>query len=99
VDAAKDGKSLADSDQWQQTVGNRADGKVGLAFVDAKGLLQSFAANLPAAQRAVAPFLLGLLDLHPFVATLDAEPDSLIADVSSPERSRLRVGRAPPRVR
>src|SRR4051794_20859619 len=32
VDASKDGKSLADSDQWKSSVGNRGDGKVGLAY-------------------------------------------------------------------
>jgi hypothetical protein len=84
VDAAKDGTSLADSEQWKTTVGNRGEGKVGLAYVDAKGLLQSLASNLPGAQRLAAPFLVGLLDLHPFVATLDAQPDSLVVDVSSP---------------
>ncbi|HEX6715403.1 MAG TPA: DUF3352 domain-containing protein [Thermoleophilaceae bacterium] len=84
VDAAKDGKSLADSEQWKATVGDRGDGKVGLAYVDLKGLLQSFAANLPGAQRVAVPLLLGLADLHPFVATLDAQPDRLVVDVSSP---------------
>jgi hypothetical protein len=84
VDAAKGGKSLADSEQWKTRVGNRGEGKVGLAYVDVKGLLQSLASNLPGTQRLAAPFLLGLLDLHPFVATLDAQPDSLVADVSSP---------------
>ena len=84
VDAAKDGKSLADSDQWKASVGNRGDGKVGLAYVDAKGLLQSLASNLPGAQRLAAPLLLGLVQLHPFVATLDAQPDALVGDLSSP---------------
>ena len=84
VDAAKDGKSLADSEQWKTTVASRGDGKVGLAYVDLKGLLQSAASNLPGAQRVVLPLLLGLADLHPFVATLDAQPDALVVDVSSP---------------
>ena len=84
VDASKDGRSLADSEQWKTTVGDRGDGKVGLAYVDAKGLLQSFASNMPGAQRVVAPLLLGLVQLNPFVATLDARPDSLVVDVSSP---------------
>jgi hypothetical protein len=84
VDAAKDGKSLADSEQWKTSVGARGDGKVGLAYVDAKGLLQSLASNLPGAERVVAPLLLGLVQLHPFVATLDAQPDALVVDVSSP---------------
>jgi Protein of unknown function (DUF3352) len=84
VDASKDGDSLADSDQWKTTVADRGDGKVGLAYVDAKALLQSLASNLPGAQRVAAPLLLGLVQLKPFVATLDAEPDALIADVSSP---------------
>jgi Protein of unknown function (DUF3352) len=84
VDAAKDGKSLADTDQWKTTVGDRGNGKVGVAYVDAKGLLQSIASNLPGMQRVAAPMLLGLLQLHPFVATLDAKPDKLIVDVSSP---------------
>jgi hypothetical protein len=84
VDAAKDGKSLADSEQWKTTVGNRGDGKVGLAYIDAKGLLQSLASNLPGAERVAAPLMLGLVQLNPFVATLDAKPDSLVVDVSSP---------------
>jgi hypothetical protein len=84
VDAAKDGNSLAGSDQWQKTVGDRANGKVGLAYVDAKGLLQSFASNLPGVQSVTTPLLLGMLQLHPFVATLDAHPNSLVVDVSSP---------------
>ncbi|HEX4718194.1 MAG TPA: DUF3352 domain-containing protein [Thermoleophilaceae bacterium] len=84
VDASKDGNSLAGSDQWKKTVGDRANGKVGLAYVDAKGLLQSLASNLPGMQRVTTPLLLGLLQLHPFVATLDAKPDSLVVDASSP---------------
>lgn len=84
VDAAKDGRSLAGSDQWKATVGNRGDGKVGLAYVDLKGVLQSLASNLPGAQRVAVPLLLGLADLHPFVATLDAQPDALVIDASSP---------------
>jgi uncharacterized protein DUF3352 len=84
VDTAKEGKSLADSGQWKSSVGNRGDGKVGLAYVDVKGLLQSFASKLPGAQRLAAPLVLGLVQIHPFVATLDANADSLVADVSSP---------------
>src|SRR4051794_21640038 len=84
VDAVKDGKSLADSQQWKTTVGSRGDGKVGLAYVDLKGVLQSLASSLPGAQGVAAPFLLEMVDLHPFVATLDAQPDSLVVDVTSP---------------
>ncbi|MFL5896142.1 MAG: DUF3352 domain-containing protein [Thermoleophilaceae bacterium] len=84
VDTGKDGKSLAVSEQWKTSVGNRGDGKVGLGYVDVKGLLQSFASKLPGAQRLAAPLLLGLVQIHPFVATLDANADSLVADVSSP---------------
>lgn len=84
VDAAQDGKSLAGSDQWKATVGNRGEGKVGLAYVDLKGVLQSVASNLPGAGSVAVPLLLGMADLHPFVATLDAQPDSLVVDVSSP---------------
>jgi hypothetical protein len=84
VDGVKDDKTLASSDQWKSTVGDRAADKSGLAYIDAKSLLQSFAANLPGAQRLAAPFLLSSLDLHPFVATLEAKPDSLIVDTASP---------------
>lgn len=84
VDAEKDGKSLAGSEQWKTSVGNRADGKVGLGYLDLKGLLQSLAAQLPGAQRLAAPLVLGLVQIHPLVATLDANPDSLVVDVSSP---------------
>jgi hypothetical protein len=84
VDTVKDGNSLADSDQWKSSVGNRGDGKVGLAYVDAKGLLQSALSTMPGAARLAGPFLVGLLQLHPFVATLDAQPDRLVVDVSSP---------------
>jgi Protein of unknown function (DUF3352) len=84
VDAAKDGKSLAESEQWKTTVGSRGEGKTGLAYVDLKGLLQSFASSLPGAQGVAAPLLLGMVDLHPFVATLDAQPNALVVDVSSP---------------
>ena len=84
VDATKDGNSLADSDQWKKTVGDRGRGKVGLAYVDAKAVLQSLASNLPGAQGVAGPFLLGLVQLNPFVATLDAQPDQLVVDVSSP---------------
>lgn len=84
VDAAEDGNGLADSEQWKAAVGNRGDGTVGLAYLDAKGVLQSLASGLPGAQRVAIPLLLGLVDLHPFVATLDALPDALVVDVSSP---------------
>jgi hypothetical protein len=84
VDTAKGGESLSAGDQWKAAVGDRANGKVGLAYLDVKGLLQSFASQLPGAQRLAAPLLLGLVQLHPFVATLDARPDSLVVDVSSP---------------
>ena len=84
VDAAKDGKSLAGSDQWKASVGNRGDGKVGLAYVDVKGLLQSFAASLPGVERVAGPLLVGTLKLHPFVGTLAAQPNALIGDLSSP---------------
>jgi hypothetical protein len=84
VDTTKDGNSLEDSDQWKSSVGSTADGKVGLAYIDAKGLLASLASNLPGVQRLAAPLVLGALQIHPFVATLDAQPDSLIVDVSSP---------------
>lgn len=84
VDVAKGGDSLAGSDQWKATVGDRGDGKLGLAYVDAKALLQSLASNLPGAQRVVAPLLLGMVQVKPFVATLDARPDALIGELSSP---------------
>jgi hypothetical protein len=84
IDADKDGKSLADSQQWKDSVGDRGNGKVGLAYLDVKAALQSLASQLPGAQRIAAPLLLGLVQLHPFVATLDANPDSLVVDVSSP---------------
>ncbi|HYZ29404.1 MAG TPA: DUF3352 domain-containing protein [Thermoleophilaceae bacterium] len=84
VDASKDGQSLSDTEQWKAAVGDRGKGKVGLAYLDAKGLLQSFASGLPGAQRVAVPLLLGLVDLHPFVATLEARPDALVVDVSSP---------------
>jgi hypothetical protein len=84
VDTDKDGKSLADSEQWKTSVGNRADAKVGLGYLDVKGLLQSFASRLPGAQRLAAPLLLGLIQIHPFIATLDANAASLVVDVSSP---------------
>lgn len=84
VDAAKGGRSLAESEHWKDGVANRAQGKSGIAFVDAKALLQSLASGLPGGAPVVAPFLLGLIDLHPFVATLDAQPDRLVVDVSSP---------------
>jgi hypothetical protein len=84
VDGVKDGKTLAASDQFKTTVGDRGDGKAGLAYVDAKALLQSLASNLPGMQRVAAPILLGMADIHPFVATLDAQPDALIVDAASP---------------
>jgi hypothetical protein len=84
VDAASDGKSLVDSDQWKASVGSRGDGKVGLAYVDGKGLLESLASNLPGVERVVAPLLLSSADVHPLVATLAARPESLVVDVSSP---------------
>jgi hypothetical protein len=84
VDAVKDGRSLADSQQWKTTVGDRRDGKVALAYLDAKAVLRSLASSLPGAQGVAAPLLLGLLQLHPFVATLDAQADALVVDVSSP---------------
>ena len=84
VDTSKDGESLADSQQWKDSVGDRGEGKIGLAYVDAKALLQSAASRLPGAQRVAAPLLLSLVHVNPFVATLDATPDSLVVDVSSP---------------
>jgi hypothetical protein len=84
VDAGQDGKSLADTQQWHDSVGDRATGKVGLGYLDLKALLQNVVSQLPGAQRVVAPMLLGLVQVHPFVATLDANADSLVVDVSSP---------------
>jgi hypothetical protein len=84
VDASKDGKSLADTDQWKTSVGDRANGKVGLAYADVKGVLQSLASSLPGAERVAAPLLLGMVDIHPIVATLDARANMLVVDTSSP---------------
>lgn len=84
VDTDKGGNSLADGEAWKGSVGDRGQGKVGLAYLDLKGLLESLASSLPGAQRLAGPFLIGLLQLHPFVATLDAQPGSLVLDVSSP---------------
>lgn len=84
VDASKDDTSLLDSEQWKTTVGDRGAGKEGVAFVDAKALLQSLAADLPGPARVALPLLLGTLDLRPFVATLDAGGRSLVVDVASP---------------
>jgi hypothetical protein len=84
IDAGKDGKSLADTQQWKDSVGDRAAGKIGLGYLDVKGAFQSVVSQLPGAQRVVAPMLLGLVQIHPFVATLDANADSLVVDVSSP---------------
>jgi hypothetical protein len=84
VDTAKDGTSLGAGEQWKTSVGNRGDGKAGLGYLDAKGLLESLASKLPGAQRLAAPLFLSLLQIHPFVATLDANADSLVVDVSSP---------------
>ena len=39
VDAEQDGKSLADTQQWHDSVGDRATGKVGLGYLDVKALL------------------------------------------------------------
>jgi hypothetical protein len=83
VDAAG-GSSLADTDAWKQSVGDRAAGKVGLAWFDLKAAVGSVSSQLPGAQRLAAPLLLGLVNLHPFVATLDANADSLVVDVASP---------------
>jgi hypothetical protein len=55
--------------------------------VDLKGVLQSLATSLPGVQRVAVPLLLGLADLHPFVATLETRPDALVVDVSSPGTS------------
>jgi hypothetical protein len=84
VDASKGGDSLADTEQWKSSVGDRGEGKLGLAYVDAKALLQSFASSLPGAKGVVAPLLLGMVQLKPIVATLDATPDSFLVDASSP---------------
>lgn len=84
VDADKDGKSLADSQQWHDSVGDSANGKVGLAYLDLKALAQSAVSSLPGYQRILGPLFLGLVQLHPFVATLAANDDSFVLDVSSP---------------
>ena len=84
VDAAKDGNSLADSDGWKNSVGSRADGKVGVSYVDVKALLQSFAASMPGLAKLAGPLLVGTLDLHPFVGTLEAQPEALVGELSSP---------------
>ena len=84
VDAVKDGTTLATSAAWKSSVGTRGDGKAGLAYVDLKAVLGSLASDLPGAQSFAGPFLVRLLQLHPVVATLDARPDSLVVDVSSP---------------
>lgn len=82
--AADDKKSLASSDQWKQSVGDRANGKVGLGFVDVKGMIRSVASQLPGAQGIATPLLAGALPIKPFVLTLDAKPDSLVLDMASP---------------
>lgn len=84
VDASRDGKSLADTQQWHDSVGDRATGKVGLGYLDVKGILQTVVSQAPGAERVVGPLAIGLIQIHPFVATLDANPDSLILDISSP---------------
>ncbi|MFL5896119.1 MAG: DUF3352 domain-containing protein [Thermoleophilaceae bacterium] len=84
VDTSKDGKPLSDTQQWHESVGDRADGKIGLAYVDLKALIQTAMSQLPGAQRIIAPLALGLVQLHPFVATLAANADSLVVDASSP---------------
>ena len=85
VDASKDSaKSLAESEQWKQSVGDRGEGKVGLGFLDVKGAIRGIASQLPGAQGIATPLLAGALPIKPFVATLDAKPDSLVLDVASP---------------
>ena len=84
VDTSKDGNSLADSQAWHDSVGSRGDGKIGLAYVDLKAVIQSVLARVGGAERVLAPLALGLVQLHPFVATLSAGADSFVLDVSSP---------------
>jgi Protein of unknown function (DUF3352) len=84
VDTGKDGKSLADSQAWRDSVGDPAQGKVGLGFLDLKAFIQDALAHVGGAQRLLAPLALGFVQLHPFVATLTAQPDAFVLDVSSP---------------
>ena len=84
VDTSKDGNSLANSEQWKSSVSNRGDSKIGLAYIDVKGLLQSLASGLPGAERLAGPLLIGLLQLHPFVGTLEARDDKLVGELTSP---------------
>ena len=84
IDAAKDDQGLAGTDEWKRATGKRLAGTVGVAYIDAKGLLQSVAAQLPGAQSLLGPLLVGLVELKPFVATLQARADALVVDVSSP---------------
>src|SRR5436305_4357281 len=55
VDADKDGKSLADSQAWHDSVGDRASGNVGLGFVDLKALIAGALSSAPGAARLLAP--------------------------------------------
>lgn len=82
--AADDAKSLGASEQWKQSVGDRADGKVGLGFVDVKAMIRGVASQLPGAQGIATPLLAGALPIKPFVATLEAKPDRLVMDLASP---------------
>lgn len=99
VDAVKDDNTLADTDQWKASAAGRADGKTGLAYVDARGLIQSAASSLPGAEGIALPLLLGTVKLNPFVATLDSQPDKLVVDISSPgtpaDRRGVRAASSP----
>jgi hypothetical protein len=83
VDTDKGGPSLADSKTWHDSVGNRGDGKIGLGWFDLKAFIQRAIAGSPVG-RMFAPLGLALVPLHPFVATLDANDDGFVLDVSSP---------------
>lgn len=84
VDAVEDGKTLAEAQQWKTSVAERGDGKTGLAYVDVKALLQSAASGLPGPKGVAIPLLLGMIEINPVVATLDARRDALVVDAFSP---------------
>ena len=83
VDVSKDGKSLADSEQWKTSVGNRAEGKAGLAYLDVKACFSRWRRSC----RRTAPRRAAAARPGPDPSVRrDARcnPESLVVDVSSP---------------
>ncbi len=73
IDTSKGGEKLSDDEAYKKASSDATDDRLGLFYVDAKGIF----ASLPAASVAG---LQGLKNAEPFVATFDADDDGVLIE-------------------